>query len=160
MYKKRRRFYADWRDEQGARRRKSFITAKAAEDHEAERKAEARANVRRSKRERILLQFSPDLLERADKAALAMQTSRSVLIQTAAEQLLNRMERARLGAELADAYRAHAAMNLELAAEFEHLDHGGNRPSPENQPGTVIQPLLCLRKNHSTLADRGHDFAL
>lgn len=76
----------------------------------------------RTTRERVLLEFPPALLERADQAAVNMEASRSDLIRTAVEQLLDRMDRARLEAELAEAYTANAAMNLELAKEFEHVD--------------------------------------
>lgn len=80
---------------------------------------------RRTVRERVLLEFPSALLKRADKAAEGMNASRSDLIRTAVEQLLDRRDRERLEAELAEAYTANAAMNLELAQEFKHVDEEG-----------------------------------
>lgn len=42
MYEKHNRFYADWRDRRGVRRRKAFTTADAATAHEVAQKAVAR----------------------------------------------------------------------------------------------------------------------
>ncbi len=42
MYEKHNRFYADWRDRRGVRRRKAFLTAEDAERYEMEQKAKAR----------------------------------------------------------------------------------------------------------------------
>jgi hypothetical protein len=42
MYEKHNRFYADWRDKRGNRKRKAFLTAKDAERYELEQKAKAR----------------------------------------------------------------------------------------------------------------------
>lgn len=76
-------------------------------------------------RERILLEFPAALLQRAEKAAKEMNASRSDLVRTAVEQLLDRKDRERLEAELAEAYTANAAMNLELARDFKHVDEEG-----------------------------------
>jgi len=42
MYEKHNRFYADWRDRRGNRKRKAFLTAKDTERYELEQKAKAR----------------------------------------------------------------------------------------------------------------------
>jgi hypothetical protein len=42
MYKKYNRFYADWRDVHGDRRRKAFTTAEAATSYEEQEKRAAR----------------------------------------------------------------------------------------------------------------------
>jgi metal-responsive CopG/Arc/MetJ family transcriptional regulator len=81
--------------------------------------------VRRPVRERVLLEFPATLLRRADQAAAELDASRSELVRTALEQLLNDMEKKKLESELAEAYTANAAMNLELAKEFKHVDQEG-----------------------------------
>ena len=85
----------------------------------------AKKNVRRQPRERILLEFPSALLKRTDKAAAEVDTSRSELVRTAVEQLLDSIEKRRLETELAEAYAANAAMNLELAKDFAHVDEEG-----------------------------------
>lgn len=84
-----------------------------------------RASTRRAARGRVLLEFPPELLERADNAAASIGTSRSELVRTAVEQYVDAMDNKRLEAELAEAYVANAAMSLELAQEFEHVDREG-----------------------------------
>lgn len=48
MYSKHNRWYADWRDKRGQRKRRAFTTPEAAEAYEAAQKAKARPNVHRS----------------------------------------------------------------------------------------------------------------
>jgi predicted transcriptional regulator len=76
-------------------------------------------------RERVLVEFSDNLLKRTDEAASRMEKNRSELIRTAVEQLLNGMEKEKFEKELAAAYVANAQMNLELAEEFAHVDSEG-----------------------------------
>lgn len=83
----------------------------------------SRASVRRTSR--VLLEFPSGLLERADRAAAEIATTRSELVRTAVEQLVSGMEKQRLERELAEAYAANASMNLKLAREFEHVDREG-----------------------------------
>lgn len=90
--------------------------------HERSQSSTARKSIRR---ERILLEFPSTLLQRADHAAEEMNANRSELVRTAVEELLDRRDRERLEAELAEAYTANAAMNLELAKEFKHVDEEG-----------------------------------
>lgn len=81
--------------------------------------------VRRPARERVLLEFPATLLRRADQAAEEIETSRSELVRTALERLLDDMEKKQLEAELAEAYAANAELNRELAKEFAHVDREG-----------------------------------
>jgi metal-responsive CopG/Arc/MetJ family transcriptional regulator len=78
-----------------------------------------------SQRERVLVEFPLRLLERADEAATELATSRSELIRSAVEQMIEKMEKARFEAELADAYAANAQRNTGLLEEFIHIDREG-----------------------------------
>jgi metal-responsive CopG/Arc/MetJ family transcriptional regulator len=84
-----------------------------------------RTVVKRPRKERILVEFPENLLKRADEAARRLEKNRSELIRTAVEQLLEGMETKRLELELAAGYAANARMNLDLAAEFAHIDQEG-----------------------------------
>jgi len=79
----------------------------------------------RAARERVLIEFPANLLERTDRAAAALEKNRSELIRAAVEQLLDGMERKKFEAELAAAYAANARTNLDLAEEFAHVDREG-----------------------------------
>ena len=57
----------------------------------------------RVRKERVLVEFPVALLERADEAAAELEKSRSELIRSAIEQMLDKMEKVRFEAELADA---------------------------------------------------------
>jgi predicted transcriptional regulator len=76
-------------------------------------------------RERVLVEFSDNLLKRTDEAASRMEKNRSDLIRTAVEQLLDGIEKQKIEIELAAAYAANAEMNLELVKEFAHVDSEG-----------------------------------
>ena len=76
----------------------------------------------RPARERILIEFPESLLKRADAAARALDKNRSELIRTAVERLLQEIEAKRSEQELAEAYKANAAMNLALVEEFTYVD--------------------------------------
>jgi predicted transcriptional regulator len=73
-------------------------------------------------KERVLVEFSASLLQRADEAARKMHKNRSELIRTAVEQHLNEIEAKKFEQDLAAAYMANAEMNLELIEEFAHVD--------------------------------------
>lgn len=79
----------------------------------------------RTARERVLVEFPASLLQRADSAAIEMDKSRSELIRTAVEELLDARERTKFEMELAEAYAANAKMNLDLVNEFAHVDKEG-----------------------------------
>jgi metal-responsive CopG/Arc/MetJ family transcriptional regulator len=79
----------------------------------------------RAGRQRILIEFPSSLLERADEAAAQLEKNRSELIRTAVEKLLDGIEREKFEAELAAAYVANSARNLDLLEEFAHVDREG-----------------------------------
>lgn len=79
----------------------------------------------RAGRERILIEFPVNLLQRADNAAAELAKNRSEFIRTAVEQLLDDMEKEKFELELAAAYAANVRMNQDLAEEFAHVDSEG-----------------------------------
>jgi metal-responsive CopG/Arc/MetJ family transcriptional regulator len=79
----------------------------------------------RAEKERVLVEFPSNLLERADRAAASLEKNRSELIRNAVEQLLDGIERKKFEAELAAAYAANSKMNLDLAEEFSQVDREG-----------------------------------
>jgi predicted transcriptional regulator len=81
--------------------------------------------VRSGKKERILIEFSESLLKRTDEVASRMEKSRSELIRTAVENLLEMEEKQRFEQQLASAYAANAKLSLELAEEFAVVDREG-----------------------------------
>jgi Arc/MetJ-type ribon-helix-helix transcriptional regulator len=83
--------------------------------------------IARKERERVLIEFPSPLLQRADETAAKLGKNRSELIRTAVEQLLDGLERKHFYMELASAYQANAAMNLDLAGAFAHADKEGAR---------------------------------
>jgi len=72
---------------------------------------------------RVLVEFSENLLRRADEVAREMNISRSELIRSAVEQRLKDIEINRFEQELAEGYIANAEMNLALVEEFKHVDN-------------------------------------
>ena len=83
------------------------------------------SQARVNRKERVLVEFPARLLERADQAALGLETNRSELIRQAVERLLEDMEASKLERELADAYAANSEMNRALAREFAAVDREG-----------------------------------
>jgi metal-responsive CopG/Arc/MetJ family transcriptional regulator len=81
--------------------------------------------VLRSRKERVLVEFPGNLLERADDAARKLGKNRSELIRAAVEQFLDEMETKRFELELAAAYTANAQMSREIMEEFVHVDSEG-----------------------------------
>jgi metal-responsive CopG/Arc/MetJ family transcriptional regulator len=73
-------------------------------------------------KERVLIEFPQPLIKQADAEASRMGISRSQLIRTALEEKLAMREKARLEAELAEAYAANSGRNLELLEEFSAVD--------------------------------------
>lgn len=76
----------------------------------------------RASRERVLIEFPSSLLQRADEAAAQLEKNRSEFIRTAVEKLLDGIEKEKFEAELAEAYVANSARNLDLLEEFAHVD--------------------------------------
>jgi metal-responsive CopG/Arc/MetJ family transcriptional regulator len=79
-------------------------------------------SVPRSFKERVLIEFPAQLIERADLEAERLGTSRSQLIREALEGFLAARERDRLEQQLAEGYSANNARNLELLEEFAAVD--------------------------------------
>ncbi|HEX4007117.1 MAG TPA: ribbon-helix-helix protein, CopG family [Acidobacteriaceae bacterium] len=73
----------------------------------------------------MLVEFPATLLKMADEAAAMLDKNRSELIRTAVEQYIERLKKKRLEEELASAYVANAAMNLEIAEDFANVDREG-----------------------------------
>ena len=76
-------------------------------------------------KERVLIEFPASLLKRADKAARELDQNRSELIRGAVEKLLADMDAKRLEQQLAAAYKANAALSLEITEDFAHVDSEG-----------------------------------
>jgi len=77
------------------------------------------------RKERVLIEFPSNLLKRADQAARELDQNRSELIRSAVEKLLADMEAKRLEQQLAAAYKANAALSLEITNEFADVDREG-----------------------------------
>lgn len=77
------------------------------------------------RKERVLIEFPANLLKRADQAARELDKNRSELIRSAVEMLLADMDAKRLEQQLAAAYKANAALSLEITNEFAHVDREG-----------------------------------
>lgn len=81
-----------------------------------------KARPQRILKDRVLVEFPSQLIERADAEAVRTRMSRSQLIRDAVEDLLAARERARVEKELAEAYSANAGRNLEMLQEFSAVD--------------------------------------
>jgi metal-responsive CopG/Arc/MetJ family transcriptional regulator len=77
------------------------------------------------RKERVLIEFPPSLLKRADQAARELSKNRSELIRGAVEKMLADMEAKEFEQKLAAAYSANASLSLEMAEEFSHIDREG-----------------------------------
>jgi metal-responsive CopG/Arc/MetJ family transcriptional regulator len=71
---------------------------------------------------KVIVEFPADLLERAERAASELATNRSRLIRLAVEQFLQSLQRRELERQLAEGYRANAAMDREICQEFAYVD--------------------------------------
>lgn len=88
-------------------------------------RASAKHKSSRAGRERVLVEFPLNLLERTDNAAAQLEQNRSEFIRTAVEQMLDRIEKKKIELELAAAYAANAKMSTDLAEEFAYADNEG-----------------------------------
>jgi metal-responsive CopG/Arc/MetJ family transcriptional regulator len=79
-------------------------------------RGKARAN------SKVIVEFPADLLKRAERAASELATNRSRLIRLAVEQFLQSLQRRELERQLAEGYRANAAMDREICQEFAYVD--------------------------------------
>lgn len=91
----------------------------------AQAKASPNRRVPRAGKERVLVEFPLNLLERTDRAASLLEKNRSELIRMSVERMLKEMERKKFEAELAAAYAANAERNIDLLREFVHADSEG-----------------------------------
>jgi metal-responsive CopG/Arc/MetJ family transcriptional regulator len=71
---------------------------------------------------KVIVEFPEDLLREAEKVASELSTDRSKLIRSAVETFLDDRAKMRLEEELAQGYRSFAALDREIAKEFEHVD--------------------------------------
>ncbi len=71
---------------------------------------------------KVIVEFPSKLLERIDQAAAGLATNRSRLIRLAVEQFLANMQRRELERELAEGYRANAALDRKICEEFAYVD--------------------------------------
>jgi len=71
---------------------------------------------------KVIVEFPADLLERAERAASELATNRSRLIRLAVEQFLQALQRRELERQLAEGYRANAALDREICREFAGVD--------------------------------------
>jgi len=71
---------------------------------------------------KVIVEFPADLLERAERAASELATNRSRLIRLAVEQFLQALQRRELERQLAEGYRANAALDREICREFAYVD--------------------------------------
>ena len=76
MYEKSGKFYADWRDKNGQRKRKSFNAARAALVFEAEQKEIAHPK-RRATRKQYARSFSPKPRDRSGNPSIRQPSSSS-----------------------------------------------------------------------------------
>ena len=71
---------------------------------------------------KVIVDFPDALYQDMQRAVHELSVKRSVLIREAVSEYLRRLARRKLAGELADGYRANAALNQQLAEEFIHVD--------------------------------------
>ena len=71
---------------------------------------------------KIIVEFPADLYEETQRAVEELSVKRSALIRDAVSEYLRRLARRKLARELADGYRANAALNRQISEEFIHVD--------------------------------------
>lgn len=71
---------------------------------------------------KVIVEFPADLLARAERAASELATNRSRLIRLAVEQFLQSLQRRELERQLAEGYRANAALDRAICQEFAYVD--------------------------------------
>jgi metal-responsive CopG/Arc/MetJ family transcriptional regulator len=71
---------------------------------------------------KIIVDFPSALYEETQKAVQELSVKRSVLIREAVSEYLRRLARRKLATELAEGYRANAALNQQISEEFIHVD--------------------------------------
>ena len=76
-------------------------------------------------RNRVIVEFPPELLFQADEAASETNSTRSQLIREAVRQFSEQLKRTRFEAQLAEGYRANAELDRDLNHEFRFVDAAG-----------------------------------
>ena len=76
----------------------------------------------RSQAAKITLNFPPQLLGEVDKAAGEQKTTRSDLIRNVLEEYIRDLGQRKLKQQLAEGYRANAALLSQTSAEFKFVD--------------------------------------
>jgi metal-responsive CopG/Arc/MetJ family transcriptional regulator len=76
-------------------------------------------------RNRVIIEFPPELLSEADAVASECHSTRSDVVRAAVRQYVNQLKRAKFEAELAEGYRANAELDRKLSHEFRFVDAEG-----------------------------------
>jgi metal-responsive CopG/Arc/MetJ family transcriptional regulator len=71
---------------------------------------------------KIIVDFPDALYEETQRAVQELSVKRSALIREAVREYLHRLARRKLARELAEGYRANAALNRQISEEFVHVD--------------------------------------
>ena len=72
---------------------------------------------------RVVVEFSEQLMHRAERATKELAISRSELVRQAVEQFIESSDRAKLQEELAKGYQANAKLDRTIAEEFAAVDY-------------------------------------
>lgn len=72
---------------------------------------------------RVVVEFSEQLLDRAERTTQELSISRSELVRQAVEQFIESSDRAKLEKKLAEGYQANALLDRTLAEEFAAVDY-------------------------------------
>ena len=71
---------------------------------------------------KVIVEFPLELLKSADRAASELSLNRSSFIRSAVEQFLEMLQKRDLERELAEGYRANAALDRRICEEFAYVD--------------------------------------
>ena len=71
---------------------------------------------------KIIVEFPDALYLETQRAIQELSMKRSVFIREAVREHLHRLARRKLERELAEGYRANAALNRQISEEFIHVD--------------------------------------
>ena len=80
------------------------------------------AKSRPSTTRKIIVDFPDALYLETQKAVQELSMKRSAFIRDAVRDHLHRLARRKLARELAEGYRANAALNRQISVEFVHVD--------------------------------------
>jgi metal-responsive CopG/Arc/MetJ family transcriptional regulator len=71
---------------------------------------------------KIIVEFPDALYLETQKAVQELSMKRSAFIRDAVREYLHRLARRKLARELAEGYRANAALNRQISEDFIHVD--------------------------------------